>query len=150
MGRKKSPTEILLRAKEKGSGRDTRIVDGNPVFTKLQRAVEKRYQNRVDLWHEYVYFALRLTLGVFANPLLNRYARKNSGASPYDLESLKGFVRVMAYGIEGAEGIDEACKETVRKYWNDFTAAWRRANPEIPREITRSVTNVCLLCAFLS
>jgi len=148
MGRKKSPTETLLRAKEKGSGRDTRIVDGNPVFTKLQPAVKKRYQNKVDLWHEYVYFALRL--GDFANPLLNRYARQNSEASPYDLESLKGFVREMAYGIDGAEGIDMACKETVRKYWNDFTAAWRRGNPEIPREITRSVTNVCLLRAFFS
>jgi hypothetical protein len=148
MGRKKSPAETLRRAKEKGSGRDTRIVDGNPVFTELQPAVKKRYQNKIDLWHEYVYIALRL--GNFANLLLNRYVRQNSDASPYDLESLKGFVREMAYGIDGAEGIDEACKETVRKYWNDFTAAWRRSNPEIPREITRSVTNVCLLCAFFS
>lgn len=52
----------------------------------------------------------------------------------------------MAYAIDGAEGIDEGCMETVRKYWNAFTAAWRRANPEspeIPHGVVRSVTNVC-------
>ena len=71
--------------------------------------------------------------------------RKKPGASPYDLLSLQDFVRVMAYAIDGAEDIDEGCTETVRKYWNSFTAAWRRANPEspeIPRGTTRSVTNV--------
>lgn len=51
----------------------------------------------------------------------------------------------MAYAIDGAEGIEAACVETVRKYWNAFTAAWRRANhesPEIPHDIIRSVTEV--------
>jgi hypothetical protein len=57
----------------------------------------------------------------------------------------------MAYAIDGAEGIEEACMETVRKYWNAFTAAWRRANaetPEILRDIIRSVTEVRPLSPF--
>jgi hypothetical protein len=64
------------------------------------------------------------------------------------LVSLKAFVREIAYGIDSAEGIEETCQETVRKYWNNFTVAWRRADPEkpreIPRDIARSVTHVCL------
>jgi hypothetical protein len=62
------------------------------------------------------------------------------------LKSLQGFAKEMAYAIDGVEGIDAACIETVRKYWNAFTAAWRGLNseaPEMPRDIIRSVTNVC-------
>lgn len=70
--------------------------------------------------------------------------QQNPDASPYDLVSLKAFVREIVYGIDGAEGIEEACEETVRKYWNNFTAAWRRGDPEKPRDIARSVTHVCL------
>ena len=57
--------------------------------------------------------------------------------------SLKDFVRKMAYGIDGEEGIDVPGSETVRKYWNTFTAAFQRANPEksIPRGIAASVTS---------
>ncbi|KAH7137616.1 hypothetical protein EDB81DRAFT_900972, partial [Dactylonectria macrodidyma] len=63
-------------------------------------------------------------------------------ASPDDLRSLKDFVRKMAYSIDGEEGIEVPGSETVRKYWNTFTAAWQRANPEqsIPRGIAHSVT----------
>ena len=32
----------------------------------------------------------------------NRYAQDHPGADPYELETLKGFVRTMAYGIDGA------------------------------------------------
>ena len=77
---------------------------------------------------------------------MNRYQRQNPGASPYNLKSLKDFVRKMAYGIDGVEGIDAPGSETVRKYWNTFTAAFLRANPEkpIPRGIAASVTEVCI------
>ena len=44
------------------------------------------------------------------------YVRQNPDASPYDLVSLKTFVRVMAYSIDGAEGSNEAYKEIIRKY----------------------------------
>lgn len=59
----------------------------------------------------------------------------------------------MAYAIDGVEGIHAACIETVRKNWNAFTAAWRRADPdglEIPRDIARSVTNVGLSLILVS
>lgn len=80
-----------------------------------------------------------------------RFVRQNPGASPYDLYSLQKYARIMAYAIDGAEGIKGACVETVRKYWNAFTAAWRRANaesPAIPHDIIRSVTEVRPLPPF--
>ena len=64
-----------------------------------------------------------VSVRMFAKVLLNRYAQRNPNASAYDLESLNGFVFEMAHGIDGAEGIDKTCEETVRKYWNNFTAA---------------------------
>ena len=54
---------------------------------------------------------------------LNRYQQQNPDASPYDLVWLKRFVKAMALGIDGVDCVPEACKETVRKYWNNFMAA---------------------------
>jgi hypothetical protein len=43
------------------------------------------------------------------------------------------------------------CSETVRKRWNRFTTAWRRAhNPPLPHDIADSVTEVCLLSSLIS
>ena len=70
---------------------------------------------------------------------VHRYQRTESKASVYDLESLKDFMRKVAYGIDGEDAEDREFDvpgwETVRKYWNAFTAAWQRAYPlqSIPR-----------------
>jgi hypothetical protein len=60
------------------------------------------------------------------------------------LASLKDFVRTVAYGIDGDEGNEIPCSETVRKYWNTFTAAWQREPPDnaILQETAQSVTQV--------
>jgi hypothetical protein len=73
-----------------------------------------------------------------------RYEKQHPQASVDDLESLKDFVRKVAYAIDGEEGIEAACSETVRKYWNAFTAAWQREPPYqgIPRGTAQSVTQV--------
>jgi hypothetical protein len=52
----------------------------------------------------------------------NRFAQENPGASPYNLESLKEFVRTMAYAVDGMEANDIPALETVHNYWNCFTA----------------------------
>ncbi|KAK5312938.1 hypothetical protein LTR93_011141 [Exophiala xenobiotica] len=133
MGKKRSPEETLRRAKEKGAGRDTGIVDGKPHFKKIVLGTKNEYDRQVAFWHRIVQESLE------ENP-------DTPPPSPYDLRSLQQFVRAMACAIDGAEGIDEGCTETVRKYWNNFTAGGLRANPEKP-EISagtiRSVTNVC-------
>ena len=64
-----------------------------------------------------------VSVRMFAKALLNRYAQRNLNASAYDLELLNGFVFEVVHSIDGAEGIDETCEETVRKYWNNSTAA---------------------------
>ena len=38
----------------------------------------------------------------------------------------------MACGIDSVEGIDALCSETVWKVWNNFMAAFQRANPQEP------------------
>ena len=43
MGKKQTPSETLRKAKEKGSARDTGIVDGKPRFRKLEPGTEKNY-----------------------------------------------------------------------------------------------------------
>ena len=53
---------------------------------------------------------------------LNRYAQEHPGADPYDLETLKGFVRMMAYGIDGVYSDPKAGKKSILQYWKDFTA----------------------------
>ncbi|KIW36646.1 uncharacterized protein PV06_11158 [Exophiala oligosperma] len=93
MGKKQTPSETLRKAKEKCSARDTGIADGKPTFRKLEPGTERNYQRQLDLWHEFV--------------------RENPDASPYDLRSLQAFVKEMAYAIDGAEGIEEGCTETV-------------------------------------
>ena len=73
-----------------------------------------------------------------------------SKASVHDLESLKDFMRKVAYGIDGQDAEDGEFDvpgwETVRKYWNTFTAAWQRAYPQesIPRGLAQSVTEASI------
>jgi hypothetical protein len=78
----------------------------------------------------------------------NGFVQENPGASPYNLESLKGFVREMAFSVDGMEGNDTAAVETVRNYWNCFSTRWRRKNPEIPTNI--SVSYKCMPLSWLS
>ncbi|KAI8714908.1 Chromo domain-containing protein [Fusarium sp. LHS14.1] len=75
-----------------------------------------------------------------------QYQRTKPNASVHELQSLKDFVRQVAYGIDGEDAEDQEFDvpgwETVRKYWNAFTAAWQRAHPleSIPRGLAQSVT----------
>ena len=50
MTKKKSAAETLQQAKERGSEKDTEIINGDPVHRKLQPASAKLYQKQVDLW----------------------------------------------------------------------------------------------------
>lgn len=78
---------------------------------------------------------------------------RNPNASDYDLESLKDYVKQLAFGIKPqknrtdicpeADEEPKACLSTVRQYWKDFTGGWNRDHSDqIPPVIIRSVTNV--------
>ncbi len=149
MGRAKSAAEAIRLGCERSSKKDSNIVNDDILFKKLQPAVERTYQKRMDQWLEYVY-TLRLSDSWLTS--VNRWQRtKTPEPSPYDLKSLKDFVRNVAYGIDGEEGIDVPGSETVRKYWNTFTAAFQRANlgTPLPSGIARAVTEVCTLFSIV-
>jgi len=53
MGRNKDPEETLRRGREKGYGKDTGIVNNNPVLKKLDPQKKRNYQRKLDLWDQY-------------------------------------------------------------------------------------------------
>jgi len=83
----------------------------------------------------------------------DRYAEdygKHPVDDAYDMETLKDFVKKIAYGIEGRDGIAEPSLKSVIQAWKDFRADFRRLHEPIPRNTTLSVTNVRIpaLAAF--
>lgn len=143
MGKAKSAADTLRRGCERSSEKESNIVNRELVLRKIQPAVERSYAKKMQLWLECVISPTYTDIWLTS---VCRYQKQKPEASPDDLKSLKDFVRKMAYSIDGEEGIDVPGSETVRKYWNTFTAAWQRANPEqsIPRGIAQSVTEVCI------
>ncbi|KAF5965393.1 carbonic anhydrase 2 [Fusarium coicis] len=126
MGKAKSAADALRLGSERSAVKESNIVNGDLVHRTLQPAVERNYKKMMEFWLE--------------------YQRIETKASVHDLESLKDFMRKVAYGIDGEDAEDQEFDvpgwETVRKYWNAFTAAWQRAHPteSIPRGIAQSVT----------
>ena len=52
MARKQSAADALRRAKEKGSERDTEIVNAKPNFKKLRPGAKGNYERMMNLWQE--------------------------------------------------------------------------------------------------
>ncbi|EXK83429.1 hypothetical protein FOQG_12291 [Fusarium oxysporum f. sp. raphani 54005] len=126
MGKAKSAADALRLGSERSAVKESNIINGEFVHRTLQPAVERNYKKMMEFWLE--------------------YQRIETKASVNDLESLKDFMRKVAYGIDGEDAEDQEFDvpgwETVRKYWNAFTAAWQRSYPteSIPRGIAQSVT----------
>jgi hypothetical protein len=55
MGRSKSAAEALRLGCERSSNKDSNIVNQELVLRKLQPAVKRNYQKRMEQWLEYVY-----------------------------------------------------------------------------------------------
>ncbi|KAK5311125.1 hypothetical protein LTR93_011817 [Exophiala xenobiotica] len=126
-GKKRTSEETLRKAKEKGAGRDIGIVDGKPHFKKIVLGTKNNYDRQVAFWHRFVQESLE------ENP-------DTPPPSPYDLRSLQHFVRAMAYAIDGAEGIDEGCTETVRYHvWCVYQRIWES---EFAVQLTRDAKNM--------
>jgi hypothetical protein len=70
MAKKKSAAETLQQVKERGSEVNTKIINGDPVHTKLQPIVERNYRRLVDLWLMCVTLTLPLRITLTD---LNRY-----------------------------------------------------------------------------
>ncbi|KAH8799672.1 hypothetical protein F5884DRAFT_113557 [Xylogone sp. PMI_703] len=127
MPKRRDPEQVFQRAREKGSGENNTHIDGSEVQRHREEKTRKAYQRQVDLW--------------------NQYAKEHPGASPYDLESLKDFIKNIAFAIDGVEANEpdeeldvNAAKSTVRQYWKDFMAGWQMEHEQIQPKITRSIT----------
>jgi len=154
MGRPKSAAEALRLGCERSSMKNSNIVNSEIVLKTLQPGVQRNYDKMVQKWlawvlpysHSY-YLGERLANSrenISYQAQQKEENPRDPEPSPYDLISLKDFIRKVAYGIDGVEGIDVPGSETVRKTWNNFTAAFQRLHPEnpIPRGIASSVTQV--------
>lgn len=146
MGRVKSAAAALRLGCQRSVEKESNIVNGELVLKKLQPAVRRNYEKMMQLWDEYVNNDFPGLIYESSLTLSRRYQKQHPEASPYELKSLKDFIRKFAYSIDGTEGVDVPGSETVRKQWNAFTAAWQREYPErpIPRGIAASITQVCV------
>jgi hypothetical protein len=81
---------------------------------------------------------------------LNKFVLENSNTFLYKLESLKEFVRIIIYAINNIKDDDTTIFEIIRNYWNYFTIGWRRKNPEISKNIIKSITNIYLFQYFFN
>ncbi|KAL2039086.1 hypothetical protein N7G274_008135 [Stereocaulon virgatum] len=97
MPKKKSAEAFFRRAREKGSGVNKEIVNGAEVQKHLAPKTQKNYARALGLW--------------------NGYTQDHPGADPYDLETLKDFVREIAYGIDVAYGDPKAGEKSVLQCW---------------------------------
>ena len=59
---------------------------------------------------------LKKPTDLIPRPTSNRYTQDHFSADPYDLEILKGFVRMMAYGIDSAYSDPKAGEKPVLQY----------------------------------
>ena len=55
----------------------------------------------------------------------NSFRSEHPDASPIDIESSKGFVKCLAFGIEGSFGDPNAALSTIVQYYKDFAGGWQ-------------------------
>ncbi|KAK2022058.1 hypothetical protein LX32DRAFT_574259 [Colletotrichum zoysiae] len=123
MPRMKSGDEFFRRGRENGSEQCKEGIDDSVVLKQPTDKTLKAYRRMVGLW--------------------NQYAAHHADANtnPYDLKYLKGFIKDIAFSIDGAEGDANPAERTVMVYWKQFTAGWRREHEPIPGNTTLSVRN---------
>jgi hypothetical protein len=137
--------DFIQRAKEKGVSKLPASVNGERVLKKLEPSTEKAYQRKLDEWDRYVHTVeYRGSLETnCCGSFVKAETEEGRIATVSDVESLKGFVYLQAASIDGTNELD-ACVETVRNYWNRFTAGWKRKHEAIREDIVETVTNVSM------
>jgi len=143
----------LLDAAELNGTRPKSDFDGKRVASHLEPKTQENYDQMMDQWNEYVllyqFYDNKERL-LLIHPLWSRYARRNEGASPYDLQTLKHFLASYVTGLNALQSIDRVTgkkkkisQSTIKMRFTCFISAWPR-NPEntkIPD--TASIYNVC-------
>uniref|UniRef100_A0A093VB45 Uncharacterized protein n=1 Tax=Talaromyces marneffei PM1 TaxID=1077442 RepID=A0A093VB45_TALMA len=120
----KKNKSFLEIARQNGAEDNREGINGERVNSKLEPQTKIDYKNAHGMWLEFC-----------------AHKGKDPVASAYDLESLKDFVKQLAYGIEGIYDDEIAGQGSVKVIWKRFTANFKRDNDAIPRDITLSVTN---------
>jgi len=86
--------------------------------------------------------ALHLTVWRAPSDRYTEDYRKHPVDDAHDIETLKDFVKKIAYGIEGRDGDEKPSLKSVIQAWKDFRANFRRLHEPIPHKTTLSVTNM--------
>ena len=60
--------------------------------------------------------------------MINSYQKLDPGAKLDNFQTPKGFMRRVAYAIDGRYNDEKTCLKTVRQYWKDATAALDQGN----------------------
>lgn len=125
MPAKKSAKEFFRKGREKGSEQCKEGINDSVVLKRPTEKVLREYQRMINLWNQYAEDRIK----------------DNPETSPYNLASLKDFVKEIAFGINGVKDDPNPAEGTVLVYWKQFMAAWKRQDTTIPRNITLSITN---------
>ncbi|KKY22682.1 putative carbonic anhydrase 2 [Phaeomoniella chlamydospora] len=120
----KTRQNIVERAKKRGYDRDSGIASSKKILSRLEDGTLRNHQSQLAAWEDYV------------NNEMNETGREPSA---YNLEDLERFMEIRAEAIHGVDDLPPG-QESVRNYWNNFTGAWRRKHPSIPKDIAESVT----------
>ncbi|KAL2273120.1 hypothetical protein FJTKL_04930 [Diaporthe vaccinii] len=120
---RKTAKDFFSKGRERGSDRCQKGIDGSVILKRTTPKVERDYQRMLDLWKQFA----------------QDHAEDNP--DPFDLKSLKDFVKEIAFSIDGAGDDPNPAGSTVLVYWKQFMAGWRRVHDAIPPNVTLSVTN---------
>ncbi|KAK7417505.1 hypothetical protein QQZ08_011587 [Neonectria magnoliae] len=109
---RKSAQDFFRKGREKGSDQCQEGINDSIVHKEVTKKVLREHKRMIGLWNH-----------------------------PYNLKSLKDFVKEIAFGIDSVEDDPNPGEGTVMIYWKQFMAGWRREHDAIPGNTTLSVTN---------
>ncbi|OCK73076.1 hypothetical protein K432DRAFT_365291 [Lepidopterella palustris CBS 459.81] len=123
MGRsKKSPNELIQRARDNGFNDDMTGIDNKIIFKPIANYTKSLYGYIWNIWTE--------------------YQKTHPGASPHDIQTAKHFARLLSLSTQGKGGRERANHDTIHHYWRRFFSMWKRSTgTEIPGCVKETVKN---------
>ncbi|QKX61611.1 uncharacterized protein TRUGW13939_08763 [Talaromyces rugulosus] len=117
------------RARETGADQNRQGIDGQVVRKRVVPSTTKAYDKVTTMFEDYC----------------TKYGLQAAVAA-YDMRTLKDFMNIVSWGIEGKYGDPTPGEQAIICKWNYLTANIRRKyGKDVPREATSSVTNTFVI-----